>query len=234
MLCGTARRAGGYVVGVDVDRGPDAWPAWPRATLYAEAGTAPGRWHLFLAVLDRLDGQRNVYDQSAHLAVEIKGRGYALRSWPTLPADKARGGYRPAFLTEPPGPAPELAVRELAEGLGDYFSRVFGETFTVDGRHRRGGDPPRGHRAGPVSAPLIQAVEDELERRGARLRPPGRGGWRSGHCPFHDDRNPSFGVSFELGAWLCRSGCGSGGLQSLVRRLGLTAPRATATWEIRG
>ena len=29
-------------------------------------------------------------------------------------------------------------------------------------------------------------------------------------CPMHDDSNPSFGVQIETGAWVCRSGCGSG------------------------
>lgn len=219
VLCGTERSAGGHVVGVDVDRGPESWPAWPRGTLYAEAGTEPGRWHVYIAVLGLLDGQRNVYDQAGHLVVEIKGRGHALRSWPTLPAGKARG-YRPMFLAEPPGPAPELAVRELTEGLSDYLGSVLGELLRLDAPLR-----PRSGITGAASPGLVQGVQAELERRGVVLRPAGRDGWQQGRCPLHDDNSPSFSVNFALGVWKCWSGCGSGGLRALAERLGLTVYR---------
>lgn len=30
-----------------------------------------------------------------------------------------------------------------------------------------------------------------------------RNGWAWGRCPFHDDKNPSFTVNLELGAYKC-------------------------------
>ena len=31
-----------------------------------------------------------------------------------------------------------------------------------------------------------------------------------GHCPFHDDKHPSFSVNIETGAWWCFA-CAEGG-----------------------
>jgi hypothetical protein len=47
-------------------------------------------------------------------------------------------------------------------------------------------------------------------------------GWAWGHCPFHADRNPSFTVNMETGAFRCMSSsCGvhGGGLVSFVSQL---------------
>ena len=225
LVGGTTHPAGGFVTLTDVDRGPRAWPAWPLGTLYAERGTEDVKAHIAIRTADRCDGQLDLRTASGELAVELKGSGRALRCWPTRPVGKPRG-YRPLYYADPPIGPPSLTVRQLAEGLADFLGRALGETVTVDGRHRRGGGPLE-HRAlgaGPVPALLVAAVEAELEHRGARLRPPGRDGWQAGHCPFHDDRDPSFSVSFELGGWLCRAGCGSGTLWTLARRLRLPMP----------
>ena len=40
-----------------------------------------------------------------------------------------------------------------------------------------------------------------------------------GHCPFHDDKNPSFSGNAENGCWKCFAGCGSGNWQSFTWRL---------------
>jgi hypothetical protein len=79
---------------------------------------------------------------------------------------------------------------------------------------------------------LAKDIEAELLKRGVSLRPSGRDGWQSGKCPFHHDVRPSFSISFELGAWKCWSGCGSGYLPSLARRLGISNNRRS--WEVRG
>lgn len=40
----------------------------------------------------------------------------------------------------------------------------------------------------------------------------GSGGWASGCCPFHDDRNHSFAMNLETGSFYCRSpNCGVSG-----------------------
>ena len=31
-----------------------------------------------------------------------------------------------------------------------------------------------------------------------------------GHCPFHDDENPSFGINDQENYWHCFAGCGGG------------------------
>lgn len=32
----------------------------------------------------------------------------------------------------------------------------------------------------------------------------------SARCPLHDDRNPSFSINADTGAWICYCGCGGG------------------------
>ena len=51
----------------------------------------------------------------------------------------------------------------------------------------------------------------------ARSRKPD--GWQLAHCPFHDDRSPSFSFNLTLDRWHCFAGCGGGKL-SLVARYG--------------
>ena len=85
ILIGTAHPLGGYVLGIDIDEGPTTLPGLPRGFLYAETGTAPGKWHLFIRVTDRLDGQVNLVGPSGQPVAELKGYGQSLRSWPSLP-----------------------------------------------------------------------------------------------------------------------------------------------------
>ena len=226
VICGTQHPQGGYVVGSDVDDGPETWPAMPRGFLYLEAGTKPSRSHVFVRTTDRLDGQLVLRDAAAHLVAELKGRGLALRSWPTRPPAKPRGYTPLAMALNPATDPPALSVYQLAEGMSDYLSRVLGRDIYVD--DRQGHHHLRRHHQlldGAAQQRLAHLVEQELARHGVVLRPAGRDGWQQGRCPLHDDHSPSFSVNFELGAWKCWSGCGSGGLRSLAERLGLTVYR---------
>lgn len=46
-------------------------------------------------------------------------------------------------------------------------------------------------------------------------------------CPFHDDRDPSFGVDTTRNKWACFAGCGRGNVIDLVMRLrGMTYTQA--------
>jgi hypothetical protein len=38
-------------------------------------------------------------------------------------------------------------------------------------------------------------------------------------CPFHEDHNPSFDMNLDRGVWVCRAGCGGGGLEQFVMRM---------------
>lgn len=245
ILCGTARRDG-WTLGLDVDHGPESWPAWPLGTLLVERGTSAGKWHLFIAVTDRLDGQATIFEDTRAgvlaarwerrgppIAVELKGHGYSLRSWPTVPQGKPRG-YTPAYIADAPGPPPALSARQLADALTDYCHRSLGMTVCLEFDERFQGPRPRGANVA-VSGRVARAVERELEAGGARLKPRRSSDWVDGHCPFHEDAHASFSVNFVLGCYLCRMpGCGSGQLSALARRLGLKAPRAAAAWEVRG
>ncbi|GAG03351.1 unnamed protein product, partial [marine sediment metagenome] len=51
------------------------------------------------------------------------------------------------------------------------------------------------------------------------------------HCPFHDDRHPSFYINQDTGLWLCQSKCGGGNVEQLVKRvLDLKTIRAAKDW----
>ena len=39
------------------------------------------------------------------------------------------------------------------------------------------------------------------------------------HCPFHQDKNPSFNINKESGLWHCFAGCGGGNLVQLVQKM---------------
>jgi DNA primase len=41
-------------------------------------------------------------------------------------------------------------------------------------------------------------------------------GWMDACCPLHEENNPSFSINLNHGGWVCRSSCGTGGLESLV------------------
>lgn len=62
-----------------------------------------------------------------------------------------------------------------------------------------------------------------------------RGKEITAHCPFHDDRKPSFSINQETGAWVCYSRCGGGGVTELVQRvLGLNRGQARLWLKERG
>jgi DNA primase len=48
---------------------------------------------------------------------------------------------------------------------------------------------------------------------------PGRDGWSTALCPFHEDTHPSFSFNIALDRWRCFAGCGGGKL-SLAARYG--------------
>lgn len=223
ILCGTLHPAGGANVGLDIDRGPEQLMPLPCGSLYRELGTAPGKLHEFVRTTDRLDGQIIVRDSGGGIVAEIKGRGYALRSWPTRPPGKPRG-YTPVVMArDPSSDPPRLTAEQVAEGLADYLGRALGEKLLID--RQRPGTPGRAY---TVSAGLAGRVAAELGARETGLRSSGRDGWQLGWCPFHEDRRTgqrSFSVSLALGVWKCWSGCGSGGLRGLAEKLGLAVYR---------
>ncbi len=61
----------------------------------------------------------------------------------------------------------------------------------------------------------IERIAESLGLERARVK----GDELSACCPFHDDRNPSFSINMETGAWICYAGCGGGGLWKLVSRM---------------
>lgn len=81
------------------------------------------------------------------------------------------------------------------------------------------------------------AIFGDLEKQSH----PNEEGWVSALCPFHADKEPSFGANLRDGRWKCFSGCGSGrafdflmqrnGIQfrdalvSVGEKLGITAPK---------
>ena len=215
IICGTAHPLGGFVTGVDVDAGPSAWPQAPFGFLYAEQGSTDEKAHLFVRTLNGTDGPVNIRGRDGRLVAEVKSKGQALRSYPTHPEGKPRP-YQPlAWSLCPQDDPPQLTVHQLAYGLADFLGHALREVVQVEHCERHTGAPAI------VSSWLVQQAESALDRRGVRLCSPVASGWQSGQCPFHQDRMPSFSVNFEIGAWKCWAGCGSGYLQSLARRLGV-------------
>lgn len=225
ILLGTRHPGGGFVTALDIDEGPETFPNWPSGYLLVEEGTAAGKWHIFLSTKDRLNGQVNLYDRDGKLVAEIKGYGLALRSWPTIPKGKPRG-YRVVTLIENPNVIPVLTVADTISWLRGILSFSLRKEI-----HRKDLNIQQNKNYISVvpSSGLIRNIEEELNRRQVNLRPSGRDGWHLGRCPFHEDARPSFSISFELGAWKCWSGCGSGSFKSLARRLGLNIN----SWEVR-
>ena len=60
----------------------------------------------------------------------------------------------------------------------------------------------------------VKALKDSIDPRSyyeQHVRFTSRhGDWWEGHCPFHEDKNPSFGANIRTGQWKCHS-CGNGG-----------------------
>jgi len=66
---------------------------------------------------------------------------------------------------------------------------------------------------------------NHLDYYSTHLRNPKlRGSGLHGHCPFHDDREPSFSANIETGLWKCHAGCGDGNARQFAERLGVEPP----------
>ena len=64
-----------------------------------------------------------------------------------------------------------------------------------------------------------------------------------GHCPFHDDKHPSFSVNIETGAWYCFACAEGGSVHQLAVKMGLkpegtfqpfkkrSKPKAIQPWQ---
>ncbi len=59
---------------------------------------------------------------------------------------------------------------------------------------------------------MFDALSPDLKLRG-------RGVQRYGHCPFHDDKSPSFSLNAQTGLWKCFAGCGQGDAFAFVSKL---------------
>lgn len=221
ILSGTESPFGGYVVAIDVDHGPEAWPQMPKGFLYDELGTRNTKRHIFVRTTDRLEGNLNlIASGTGELVVEFKGLNLVLRSWPTMPPAKPRGYWPMSWPLRgyPANDPPSLNARQLAEGMADFLSRALGESIWVKDNE------PRKQWTGtsaPIPQNLSDQVEAELERRGCRLKHPGQSGWQKGFCPFHDNtKSEAFVVNLSLG-WICNSVCGKGSIRDLAHRLGI-------------
>ena len=67
---------------------------------------------------------------------------------------------------------------------------------------------------------LVEASGIELKRHGAKDL--------VGHCPFHDDRTPSFIITPATNEWHCMGACNEGGdvIRWVMKRRGVSFPRA--------
>jgi len=60
-------------------------------------------------------------------------------------------------------------------------------------------------------AVLTKISDYSVLYEGVAKQKPASDGWISGRCPFHDDKEPSFGFNRNTGRWCCFAGCGKGG-----------------------
>ena len=238
-LASTATPAGGYTVNVDVDDGPQVWPALPRGTLAHEDGTHEGSAHLAVAVTDRMEGTIVIYapriaderHPEGHWLAELKCYGTAaMRAWPTVPPDK-RGGYTPRW-TAPEPVAPALTTVDLAHGLADYLSRVVHITQV---RVRMPGQalPNMSPLANPDVAILVAALDSASDG----LRVSGSRWARARRCPWCGGL-ATLSVDITTAAYRChRAACGiHGGPRSLAHLLGIQVrfSRPGTRWEVSG
>jgi hypothetical protein len=214
ILTGTAHPLGGYVLGVDIDEGPTTLPGLPRGFLYAETGTASGKFHMFTRVADRLDGQVNLIAGSGQLVAEIKGYGHALRSWPSLPPDKPRGYTPLAWATHIEVDAPLLSAQQTAEGISDWLSRTLGCEVSIKSRERLRRLPQRSRKASHGNSIFDQVktavTVEALAERFTTFRPAGKARLK-GLCPLHIERTPSFHINTDRDLWHCFGACQRGG-----------------------
>jgi 5S rRNA maturation endonuclease (ribonuclease M5) len=72
----------------------------------------------------------------------------------------------------------------------------------------------------------LRFYEDFVEK----IKPLGDGQF-SGHCPLHEDTDPSFGFNSQTGQYNCYAGCGSGNVYTfLEKKLGLETKRERIQW----
>ena len=226
ILCGTAHFQGGWVLGVDIDIGPEMFPWRPHGFLLLEMGTSTGKWHIFMRTADRLEGHINLVDSQRQVVCELKGRGLSLRSWPTMPAGKPRG-YKTVEIAEIVRKDTHLlGVEQVSEALADLLTRVLRtEVSPVATTYRETGPD---HRVGDGSAPgwlqvVYECIVDALEAKGHRFGRSGTGNLLT-TCPLHDDHEPSLSLHPQRG-WKCWAGCGKGRLTELASLLGISIRR---------
>ena len=214
VLCGTHHVDGGYVLGIDIDRGNFELP-WkgrpPSSVLYIEEGTAKGKWHMFLQCGDRLDGQINLKSKVGGIVVEVKGYGQALRSYPSLPPDKPKG-YTPVCFRDTTAPETLLSCQQIIDSLLTWSMASLGEVVeqrdpigrALAKKRATGG---RGKRKKP-SLHGFDIVA--LASRYTTLVPSGSDQLK-GLCPIHDEKTPSFFITPKSQTWKCFGACQAGG-----------------------
>jgi hypothetical protein len=241
IINGAPHPATGYVMGIDMDRGPVDWPAHQHPDwILVEGGTGPGKRHVFCRTIDQLIGQVELFVRSEYDAwkanpynatknpngvkrpaavAEFKGKGVtALRSYPSQPENKPKG-YTPVHLATHVSGAPELTAEQVIHTFAQLYRLKWGMDV-IEVRH----DIDTAPRA-PLPDGLAREVERALADAGAHLGPVRGGGYQQGYCPFHDDKQKSLSVNFDKGGWKCFAGCGGGALTSLAIMLGLAVTR---------
>lgn len=87
--------------------------------------------------------------------------------------------------------------------------------MTIVARRKDSFHPPPSERVREQLRDWLPIFEALLPDR--RLRRAGK--YLLTNCPFHPDRNPSFGIRADTGRWTCFAGCGSGDAFDLAARL---------------
>ena len=230
FISGTEHPGGGFVTLIDVDKSMfDRIPVPSRGIIYTSDGTADGKKHIAFLTDKRLAGQiRLTIDGDANAAIEIKGYGFSLRDYPSLPANKPRG-YTPTYLAgEHPG---TVELDTVVDGFRLALEKQYGKEITVDDpRKRRKSNSAYDASTRPQDPPeAVARLDAALESLGAGLGPPARDGWQLGSCPLHSpgrtEGNASFSISYPIGRWLCRSCSPDGGwLDQLAGKLNVSWP----------
>lgn len=214
ILCGTHHAGGGYVLGIDIDRGNFELP-WegrpPASVLYIEEGTAKGKWHMFLQCSDRLDGQINLKSKVGGIVVEVKGYGQALRSYPSLPSDKPKG-YTPVGFRDTSAPDPLLSCQQIIDSLLTWSMASLGEVVEQRdpigralAKKRATGGRGKRKKPGLRGFDIVKLAE-----RFTTLVPSGSDQLK-GLCPLHDEKTPSFFITPKLQTWRCWGECQANG-----------------------
>ena len=214
ILCGTDHVDGGYMLGIDIDRGNFVLP-WkelpPEPVLYIEEGTGKGRWHIFVQVIDRLEGQINLHSKLGGVVVEIKGYGQGLRSYPSLPPDKPKG-YTPIYFRDTSAPKTLLSYQQIIDSLITWSIASLGEL--VEQREAIGQLIANTKLLGVSDARKNSALKGfdivAFASRYTTLHPSGANDLK-GLCPIHDEKTPSFFITPRLHRWKCFGACQAGG-----------------------